>query len=360
MLAERARRRGRLRADHPHAAVRAARATVPRDMTFVLDVSGSMRGRKMEQARAAGRQLLGTLTSAGSLPDHRLLDRRAHLPRRLRERHAGEPRRGARSTSTSSRPPAERTSPARSTRALAAALREGDGTVRARPRATGCARLPLVLFVTDGEPTVGERDPAAIAAHAARLRGDARVFTFGLGADVNARSRAARARGTRHRAVRAPRGRCRARGGAGRVAAHEPDRDRCARDVQCRGEVVRAALARAPDGPVDLFAGQDLVLLARYHGSGAARLTLRWPQRQGPVHWETQRRLPERDRGNAFVPRLWATQRIGWLTAERRRNGASPGARRRAAHARRALWHSDRAHVISRAGAADGDASRQW
>jgi len=34
----------------------------PRDVTFVLDVSGSMRGRKMEQARAAGKQLLETLS----------------------------------------------------------------------------------------------------------------------------------------------------------------------------------------------------------------------------------------------------------------------------------------------------------
>src|SRR5207302_7605344 len=35
--------------------------TTPRDITLVLDVSGSMQGRKIEQARAAGRQLLGTL-----------------------------------------------------------------------------------------------------------------------------------------------------------------------------------------------------------------------------------------------------------------------------------------------------------
>src|SRR5437867_4109456 len=33
----------------------------PRDVTLVLDVSGSMSGRKMDQARAAGRQLLRTL-----------------------------------------------------------------------------------------------------------------------------------------------------------------------------------------------------------------------------------------------------------------------------------------------------------
>src|SRR4051812_6264283 len=45
--------------------------STPRDVTLVLDVSGSMSGRKMEQARAAGRQLLNTLRAA----DHfRLID----------------------------------------------------------------------------------------------------------------------------------------------------------------------------------------------------------------------------------------------------------------------------------------------
>ncbi|HEY8311742.1 MAG TPA: VIT domain-containing protein, partial [Gemmatimonadaceae bacterium] len=38
-----------------------SRSSAPRDVTFVLDVSGSMAGRKLEQARAAGRQLLSTL-----------------------------------------------------------------------------------------------------------------------------------------------------------------------------------------------------------------------------------------------------------------------------------------------------------
>ena len=37
---------------------------IPRDITLVLDVSGSMSGRKIEQARAAGGQLLATLRPA--------------------------------------------------------------------------------------------------------------------------------------------------------------------------------------------------------------------------------------------------------------------------------------------------------
>ena len=49
-----------------------------------------------------------------------------------------------------------------------------------------------------------------------------------------------------------------------------------------------------------------------------------------PVNWcfdcgsaLAEAELPERDRENAFVARLWATQRVGYLSAERRRNGAS-------------------------------------
>ncbi|MGH7622851.1 MAG: hypothetical protein ACREMU_10965, partial [Gemmatimonadaceae bacterium] len=79
-----------------------------------------------------------------------------------------------------------------------------------------------------------------------------------------------------------------------------------------------------PGGPVDLFAGQDLVLLTRYTGSGHAQLTFDGRSAAGPVHWETSVDFPNHDRGNAFVPRLWATRRIGWLSAERRQHGASP------------------------------------
>jgi Ca-activated chloride channel family protein len=41
------------------------------------------------------------------------------------------------------------------------------------------------------------------------------------------------------------------------------------------------------------------------------------------VDWATTFDFPERERENAFVPRLWATQRIGWLSAEKRRDGAN-------------------------------------
>ncbi len=61
MLQLRTRQRGRIHAGHRDAAAGRRNGRIPRDVTLVLDVSGSMHGRKIEQARAAGRQLLRTL-----------------------------------------------------------------------------------------------------------------------------------------------------------------------------------------------------------------------------------------------------------------------------------------------------------
>ena len=302
-------------------------ATVPRDITFVLDVSGSMSGRKMEQARAAGRQLLGTLTSNDRF---RMIDFSSDVrtfrddfvnatPANLEAaRHYLEQLQANGGTNIDG--------------ALDRALsqpryREGDEDEYAHGRAHQSEdRLSLVLFVTDGEPTVGERDPGAIAAHAARLRGSQRVFTFGLGADVNAQlieQLALEGHGTAQ-FVRPEEDVERA---VGLVASRltSPVASDLRVSVQCRGDGGCVQLAHAlPDGPVDLFAGQDLVLLTRYSGSGPARLSFDGRSARGPVHWETNVDFPDHDRDNAFVPRLWATRRIGWLSAARRQNGASP------------------------------------
>jgi Ca-activated chloride channel family protein len=71
----------------------------------------------------------------------------------------------------------------------------------ARGRRTSGERLPIVVFHTDGEPTVGERNPDALAAIAARQRGAARVFTVGDSAAVNStllERLAVEGRGTAH------------------------------------------------------------------------------------------------------------------------------------------------------------------
>ncbi len=302
-------------------------ATVPRDITFVLDVSGSMSGRKIEQARAAGRQLLGTLRREDRF---RMIDFSSDVRTFRDDFVSATPANIAAATEYLSQLQAN--GGTNIDGALDAALspmhsREGDDDEyvrRASHRIEG--RLTLVLFVTDGEPTVGERDPATIAAHAARLRGSQRVFTFGLGADVNAQlieQLALEGHGTAQ-FVRPDEDVERA---VGLVASRlsSPIASDLRVTAQCSGEGECPRLVHAlPEGPVDLFAGQDLVLLTRYTGSGHARLAFEGRSATGPVRWEQTVDFPTHDRDNAFVPRLWATRRIGWLSAARRQSGPSP------------------------------------
>jgi Ca-activated chloride channel family protein len=282
----------------------AVRAT-PRDIVLVIDVSGSMSGRKIEQARAAGRQLLQSLTPSDRF---RLIDFSSDV-RSFRDgwsvatggnvRAAGE---------------------------YLDALRASGGTnirgalEEALASDTPAGRLPLVLFLTDGAPTVGETRPDAIAQRAAELRRERRIFTFGIGADVNAallEQIALQGRGTATY-VRPEESVERAVG----VVAERLARP-VATDVHIHADGVRL-YGLQPQGAIDLFAGQDLVVLARYAGTREdATLVIEGRTSDGPVRWTGHVSFPAHTSKNEFVARLWAVQRVGYLSAERRRGGGN-------------------------------------
>ena len=277
----------------------------PRDITLVLDVSGSMSGKKIQQAREAGRQLLATLDPRDRF---RLIDFSSDV---------GTFRDGFVFATRSNLEAAERYLDglkAEGSTNISGALEEALSIPADRER------LPLILFVTDGAPTVGERDPEKIAQRVTDARGRRRIFTFGVGADLNVallERLALEGRGTAHfvrpdesveRAVSVV---------ASRLTSP------VATDLRVRVEGARLARMH-PAGPYDLFAGQDLVILARYDGAGTVAVTFEGESSSGRVSWTTETELPDRDAENAFVARLWATQRVGYLSAERRRNGPSP------------------------------------
>ncbi len=285
----------------------------PRDVTFVLDVSGSMSGRKIEQARAAGRDLLATLTPQDRF---RLIDFSTDVRtfrddyERATPEHVREAERyldeleadGATNIEGALR------------RALEPPLEDGDSL------GTGTtARLPIVLFITDGEPTIGEQSPDALVAQATSHLGHTRLFTFGLGADVNTsllEQLALQGRGT-SQFVRPDES-------VERVVSLVAHRltDPVITDLAFRTDGVRLT-EMLPETMTDLFAGQDLVLLARYEGSGQAHLRFSGRTAAGPVTWTSDVVFPDRERANPFVARLWATQRIGYLEAARHKSGPS-------------------------------------
>ena len=277
---------------------------VPRDLTFVIDVSGSMSGQKIEQARAAGKQILGTLSP---MDRFRLIDFSSDV-RTFRDDFSTANRENIRA--------AERyldQLDAQGSTNISGAL---DEALSAPVQA---GRIPIILFLTDGQPTVGERDASVIAGNVARQRGSRRLFTFGVGADLNVsliEQLALEGRGTAS-FVRPEESVERA---VGIVASRLTSP--LVTDVRVHAEGVRL-LKMHPSGPVDIFAGEDLVILARYDGSGNAVLRFDGQTTSGPVSWTTRVYFPERSRENPFVARLWATQRVGYLSAEKRKHGGS-------------------------------------
>jgi len=279
-----------------------AKRVTPRDLTFVLDVSGSMAGRKLTQAKAAGDAILESLRPGDRF---RLVDFSTDV-REFRAEWA----------------PANAVNLRAAKRYIAGLRAEGSTNISEALRTAlevkpAEGRLPLVVFVTDGEPTVGERNPDAIAAIAAQHRRDARVFAVGVSTGVNAaliEQLALQGRGTAHfvRDEESVEGTVSLL--ARRLTAP------VLTDVRITASGVR--LSRVlPAGPIDVFAGQDLVVLARYDGSGDATIRLEGRSPTGPVVWTTRARFASETRSNAFVARLWAAQRIGWLAAEKRRGG---------------------------------------
>lgn len=287
-------------------------APTARDLTFVLDVSGSMSGRKLEQARAAGRQMLATLTPRDRF---RLIDFSTDVRTFRDQFETATPEHLRDAERYLDQLEAEGSTNIEAALLAALTVPPEDGTTP--PDGT---RLPLTLFITDGEPTIGQRSAPALVSQAVAVLGRTRLFTFGLGGDVNSsllEQLALQGHGTAQ-FVRPDESVERA---VSLVASRLTNP--VITDVSVTADGVR--LTRILPGlPVDLFAGQDLVLLARYQGSGPSQLHFTGHTANGPVSWSSAVTFPERERANPFVARLWATQQIGYLEAERHRVGASP------------------------------------
>lgn len=281
----------------------------PRDITLVIDVSGSMQGRKIEQARAAGRQLLSTLRPEDRF---RLIDFSSDV-RTFRDDYV----------------PATAGNLREATRYLDALEAQGgtniEGALREALRpSVASGRLPLILFVTDGEPTVGEQraDRLAVIGGEGAGQGGAqrRIFTFGLGSDVNVSLLEQLALGGRGTAdfVRPDES-------VERVVGIVANRlvDPVLTDVRVRADGDVRLSRMLPTQASDVFADRDLIVLARYSGHGRAHVTVEGSRRGAPVRWTSDVDFPDRERQNPFVARLWATQRVGYLSAEKRRTGGS-------------------------------------
>lgn len=285
---------------------------VRREVTLVLDRSGSMAGRKLEQAKAAALQVLQGLADGEGI---QILDYGNDVGRAF-----AQPVAKTRETMAQARGYLEGLRAHGGTNihaALLEALR-----AEAMPGA-----LPLVLFLTDGLPTVGptsEKDLHAMVAAANRHH--RRIFCFGVGHDVNVPLLDRLADATR--AV------------TSYVLPDENVEPQVVRTFARLGHPVLAspALTVAADAAAgerlrevlparlpDLFAGDQLVVLGQYRGEAPLQFTLRGRTPQGEASYRFALPVATASTAHAFVPRLWASRQIAFLVDELRQQAGDLG-----------------------------------
>jgi Ca-activated chloride channel family protein len=281
---------------------------VPRDVVLVLDTSGSMRGAKMDQARKALKHLLGNL---GANDRFGLLNFATTVNRYEDKLLPADKEQVAGAQKWVDR--LEATGGTAIHDALASALE-----LRARDE----GRSFTIVFFTDGQPTIGETDPQKILkSFAQKNTSNTRVFTFGVGDDVNAAMLDALADQTRAVSTYVrPEEDIAAKASGMWAKASRPvltDLKLSATNVRL-SEVYPAALP-------DLFHGGQLVVLGRYSGSGPAAVKLTGKVGMEEREFVYELTFPDRTNdARDFVEQLWARRKVGYLLDQIRANGEKP------------------------------------
>jgi len=275
---------------------------VKREVTLVIDRSGSMRGEKIQQAREAALQILEGLGAGDAF---NVIDYSDSI-----ESFSDKPAVIDAQTKEAARKYIEALSANGGTNihdALIEALRQ--------PPTEGA--LPMVLFLTDGLPTVGQTSEVAIREAAARANAhQRRIFTFGVGVDVNAPllsnlARTSRATSTfvlPNEDVEVKVGQVFRRLSGPILAA--PTLNAAVPGSMLTVMPVRELL---PATMPDLFEGDQLVVLGQYNEEGKLRFTLRGEYLGREKEFTFDFDSSGATTRNAYVPRLWATRKIATL-----------------------------------------------
>ena len=240
---------------------------VARDILLVVDVSGSMQGDKIAQAKAGAQYVVDQLN-----PEDRFNVISFSTGVRLWEQELQPATAASRKQAAAWIDKLQSTGSTDINRALLEALAQFEAD------AEDAGRPAYILFLTDGQPTQGETEPARIVDNARANRPaerTVRLFTFGLGYDVNTDLLAALSRDL-----------------GGRDAYVEPDTRVDEAISAFYSQISTPVLSNVkvdlgdevvvedsyPYPLPDLFAGEQLVMAGRYREGGTVDIT---PDRRG-------------------------------------------------------------------------------
>jgi Ca-activated chloride channel homolog len=277
-----------------------AEQRVAKDVVVVLDQSGSMEGEKFAQAQDALRYVL----------DHLNPEDRFNIIAFST---------GTREYARGLRPASEAAKAGRWVDGLAA----GGGTdinlaLLEAMDVADAERPTIVIFLTDGLATEGVIDTGEILQNVERAApANVRLFTFGVGDDVDTILLDTLAeQGHGASAYVRPGERIDEAVSGFYAKVQTPVLSNIALDFG--GMQVEDVY---PSPLPDLFAGSQLVLAGRYRQGGGGTITLSGQVNGRPLSFDYPDQTFRASGGADFVPRLWATRKIGYLLNQIRLHG---------------------------------------
>lgn len=276
------------------------------DVALVMDTSGSMAGKKMDQARQALQFCVNSIAEGSNFILCNF-STEAETYKNGLNKMTPEIREGALNYIKN----LDAMGGTNISEALEIAINALNKSESGNPR--------FIVFVTDGKPTAGLTDPDEILKLIAGKNSNGiRIFSFGVGDQLNAELIDNIANQN---------------GGVSDYVSEDEDLEiktsalfsklthPVLTDVSLQFHNVEVKQIY-PRNVGDIFKDSNILVLGRYSKPGAARITLTGRLKDKNIKLDFETDFPARENENAFVAKIWATRKIGFLLEQIRKNGA--------------------------------------
>jgi len=277
---------------------------IAKDMIFVIDVSGSMQGEKIDQAKQA---LKFCVNSLGKEDRFDIVSFSSSI-----DLFQGRLQNASNDTRENARYFIDNLSSSGGTNiqeALLQALKERD------PRDE---RETNIIFMTDGLPTEGETNIQQILQQVTRnLQANTRIFTFGVGYDVNTFLLDKLALDSQGSSVYVkPNENIEAVVSGFYAKISQP----VLTDLQLDFGAIRV-YDLYPVKLSNIFQGERLTILGRYRNAGEGQIKLSGKQQGADRIFHFSKSFTQRESENDFISKLWANRKVYHLLTEIRFKG---------------------------------------
>ncbi|MFB3057802.1 MAG: VWA domain-containing protein, partial [Ignavibacteriaceae bacterium] len=275
-----------------------------KDISFVIDVSGSMAGKKMRQAKRALLYCVNNLNPGDGFDIIRFSTEAYSLFDSIEDANESNIKRAEKFI--------DNLKPVGGTnieQALKLALKENKGSNRTH----------LIIFITDGKPTIGEtNDEFLLKKLANSNKSKTRIFTFGIGNEINTHLLDKITEVTKAtRTYISPNEDIEIKISNFYDKVQSPVLTNLSLSF---GSGIRT-MQTYPNNLPDLFRGSSLTIFGRYTGSGSSNITLAGTVKGKERTFTLNADLTNDNDEYDFIPQLWASRRIGFLLDQIRLNG---------------------------------------